>query len=84
MRVWESQSGELLHVLEGHTGWVQVRRSRRVVYYGIVSHRKQTMLFVSRQFFLFSLQWIEEPHYNKKLALWTNFQESFFFTDFAF
>ena len=25
VRVWDSQSGDLLHVLEGHTGWVQVK-----------------------------------------------------------
>ncbi|XP_015755429.1 PREDICTED: nuclear distribution protein PAC1-like [Acropora digitifera] len=23
VRVWDSPSGQLLHVLEGHTGWVQ-------------------------------------------------------------
>ena len=25
LRVWDTQSGDLLHVLEGHTGWVQVQ-----------------------------------------------------------
>lgn len=42
LRLWDTQSGNLLHVLEGHTGWVQVNTVLALLQINIVLENERT------------------------------------------